>query len=209
MTLTLIIGRKYPKYRGNYSMSEEREKLPEINLQSALEALLFIAPGPVTPDQLAEVMNVPVNQVEAELSTMSEVFEQSRGLRLQFHGGRVQLTTAPELAPFAEKFLGLDVTARLSRAALEALSIIAYRQPVTRPEVDSIRGVNSDGVLKSLLNKGLVQEVGRAEAPGRPILYGTTAEFLQHFGIDSLQKLPPLEQPESAEAEKGIELLKE
>ncbi|GAP20950.1 SMC-Scp complex subunit ScpB [Leptolinea tardivitalis] len=190
-------------------MSEEREKLPEINLQSALEALLFIAPGPVTPDQLAEVMNVPVNQVEAELSTMSEVFEQSRGLRLQFHGGRVQLTTAPELAPFAEKFLGLDVTARLSRAALEALSIIAYRQPVTRPEVDSIRGVNSDGVLKSLLNKGLVQEVGRAEAPGRPILYGTTAEFLQHFGIDSLQKLPPLEQPESAEAEKGIELLKE
>ena len=190
-------------------MSEETQNLTDINLKSALEAMLFIATGPVTPDQLAEVLNVTPRRVQEELEAMSAEFEQARGLRIQLHGGRVQLTTAPELAPLAEKFLGLDVTARLSRAALEALSIVAYRQPVTRPEIDSIRGVNSDGVMKSLLNKGLVQEVGRAEAPGRPILYGTTAEFLQHFGLDSLQKLPPLESAEPVESVDAAPLLKE
>jgi segregation and condensation protein B len=190
-------------------MSEEIENPTEFNLTSTLEALLFIAPGPVTPDQLAEVVELPVNQVNSMLASMSEEYEKYRGLRLQFHGGRVQLTTSPDIAPLAEKFLGLDVTARLSRAALEALSIVAYRQPVTRPEIDSVRGVNSDGVLKSLLNKGLVQEVGRAEAPGRPILYGTTTEFLQHFGLDSLQKLPPLEPAEPVETGDDARLLKD
>lgn len=190
-------------------MSEEIKELAEINVQAVLEALLFIAPGPVTPAQLAEVMEIPVEQVDRQLHALGDSYYQNRGLRLQFHGGRVQLTTAPELAPLAEKFLGLDVTARLSRAALEALSIIAYRQPVTRPEIDSVRGVNSDGVLKSLLNKGLVQEVGRAEAPGRPILYGTTTEFLQHFGLDSLQKLPRLSLEESTESGETPGLLKD
>lgn len=190
-------------------MSEESINSTVIDIQAALEALLFIATGPVTPGQLAEVVDIPVEQVETELAVMSENYQQKHGLRLQFHGGRVQLTTAPDLAPLAEKFLGLDVTARLSRAALEALSIIAYRQPVTRPEIDSVRGVNSDGVLKSLLNKGLLQEVGRAEAPGRPILYGTTAEFLQHFGLDSLQKLPSLEPAEPVESDDSTRLLKD
>jgi segregation and condensation protein B len=92
------------------------------------------------------------------------------------------------------KFLGLEATARLSRAALEALAIIAYRQPITRPGIDAIRGVSSDGVLKSLLNKGLIQEAGRTEGPGRPILFSTTADFLQHFGLSSLEDLPPFEQ---------------
>jgi segregation and condensation protein B len=104
------------------------------------------------------------------------------------------------LAGTVEKFLGLEATARLSRAALEALAIIAYRQPITRPGVDSIRGVNSDGVMKSLLSKGLVQEIGRSDGPGRPILYGTTSEFLQHFGLASLAELPPFEQVEMADA---------
>jgi segregation and condensation protein B len=90
----------------------------------------------------------------------------------------------------------------LSAAALEALAIIAYQEPATRPQVDAIRGVNSDGVLKSLLGKGLIQEVGRAEAPGRPILYSTTAEFLQHFGMNSRDELPPLEEPELEISEK-------
>jgi segregation and condensation protein B len=196
-------------YRGNYSMSDQIQNLPPKNLQAALEALLFIAPGPVTPHQLAETVNLPVEQVEKELSILEERYHEDRGLRLQSHGGRVQLTTAPELAPLAEKFLGLDATSRLSRAALEALAIIAYRQPVTRPEIDSVRGVNSDGVLKSLLNKGLVQEVGRAETPGRPILYGTTAEFLQHFGLDTLQKLPILEPLEPADPAETAGVLKE
>ena len=102
------------------------------------------------------------------------------------------MTSAPEAAEAIETFLGLEATSRLSSAALEALAIIAYQQPVTRPQVDSIRGVNSDGVMKNLLHKGLIQEVGRAEGPGRPILYSTTPEFLGHFGLTSLEKLPPL-----------------
>ena len=92
-----------------------------------------------------------------------------------------------------ERFIGLDATTRLSRAALETLSIIAYQQPVTRPQVDAIRGVNSDGVMRSLLSKGLVEEGGRAEGPGRPILYNTTPEFLQHFGLQSLSALHTLD----------------
>lgn len=104
----------------------------------------------------------------------------------------MQLTTSPDTAADIERFLGLESTSKLSRAALEALAIIAYQQPVTRPEIDAIRGVSSDGVLKSLLSKGLVQEVGRADRPGRPILYVTTSDFLQHFGLNSLEELPPL-----------------
>jgi segregation and condensation protein B len=92
-----------------------------------------------------------------------------------------------------ERFLGLEISSHLSRAALETLSIVAYQQPVTRPQVDSIRGVNSDGVMKSLLHKGLIEDIGRAEGPGRPILYVSSAEFLQHFGLASLDELPPLE----------------
>jgi segregation and condensation protein B len=114
------------------------------------------------------------------------------GIRIQRIHGRIQLTTAPQAASMIERFLGLEATSRLSRAALEALSIIAYKEPVTRPQIDAIRGVNSDGVLKSLLNKGLIQEVGRAEAPGRPILYSITQDFLAHFGLNSLADLPPL-----------------
>ncbi len=115
------------------------------------------------------------------------------GLRLQRHLGRIQLTSAPQAAEVIERFLGLESTSRLTRAALEALAIIAYQQPATRPQVDAIRGVNSDGVLKNLLSKGLVQEVGRAEAPGRPILYGTTPEFLQYFGLNALDEMPVLQ----------------
>jgi segregation and condensation protein B len=125
------------------------------------------------------------------LKNLSAMYADGRGLRIQWHGGRVELTTAPNLATLIERFLGLEATARLSRAGLETLAIVAYRQPVTRPGIDSIRGVNSDGVIKSLLNKGLVQEMGRTEGPGRPILYGTTGAFLQHFGLSSVEELPP------------------
>ena len=105
------------------------------------------------------------------------------------------MTTAPEMAEIVERFLGLEATSRLSRAALETLAIVAYQQPVTRPYIEGVRGVSSDGVMKSLLSKGLVQEVGRAEGPGRPILYGTAPDFLQHFGLNSLTELPPLALP--------------
>jgi segregation and condensation protein B len=161
------------------------------DLVARLEALLFVAPGPVSPAQLAAALEVSLAEVEAGLTQLESEYLQ-RGLRLQRHGENVQLTTAPDLAPVVERYLGLEASSHLSRAALEALAIVAYQQPVTRPQVDAIRGVNSDGVLRSLLSKGLVQEAGRAEGPGRPILYTTTSEFLQHFGLNSLAELPPL-----------------
>lgn len=171
-------------------MSDQDENLQK--LKASLEALLFVAGEPVTPGQLAEALEVPASEVERGLAELAKDFS-TRGLRIQHHAGRVQLTTAPELAREVERFLGLEAQTALSRAALEVLAIIAYEQPVTRPQIDAIRGVNSDGVLKSLLHKGLIQEAGRAEGPGRPILYTTTAEFLQQFGLNSLAELPPFE----------------
>ncbi|HBX69034.1 MAG TPA: SMC-Scp complex subunit ScpB [Chloroflexi bacterium] len=163
----------------------------EISLNAQIEALLFVAPGAVNIGQLATTLGVTNRVVESALEELEQNY-QNRGIRLQRFGGRVQLTSAPEAAEAIETFLGLEATSRLSSAALEALAIIAYQQPVTRPQVDAIRGVNSDGVMKNLLHKGLIQEVGRAEGPGRPILYSTTPEFLGHFGLASLEELPPL-----------------
>lgn len=191
-------------------MSELVKNTPLSNLEACLEALLFVVASPVTVAQLSEALERKPAEVEEALHQLEQTYNQSRGLSLQWHGGRVQLTTAPGMAGLVEKFLGLEATARLSRAALETLAIIAYRQPVTRPGVDAIRGVNSDGVMKSLLNKGLVQEVGRSEGPGRPILYGITAEFLQHFGLSSLVDLPPYERPEIEEEKtNGNNILKD
>lgn len=161
-------------------------------LKAGLEAILFIAPEAVTPAQLSSVLEVSVAEVERGLERLALDY-QDRGLRLQRHAGRIQLTTAPELSELIERFLGLEITSHLSQAALESLAIVAYQQPVTRPQVDSIRGVNSEGVIKSLLHKGLIQDIGRADGPGRPILYSTTPDFLQHFGISSIEDLPPLE----------------
>lgn len=183
----------------------DSETSPELSLPARLEGLLFVAAEPVAAAQLAAALDMNVNVIEKALEELDEQLR-TRGLRLQRHAGRVQLTTAPELADAVEQFLGLEATSRLSRAALETLSIIAYQQPVTRPGVDAVRGVNSDGVMKSLLSKGLLQEVGRAEGPGRPILYGTTPEFLQHFGLNALSELPSLNVPESGE--KDVDLLK-
>lgn len=175
----------------DYSMSEKTSLGVDISLSARLEALLFVAPGAVSLSQLASALEISSKEVQQGLKALEGEYHQ-RGLRLQWHAGRVQLTTAPEVAPWVEHFLGLESSTRLSQAALEVLAIIAYKQPVTRPEVDAIRGVNSDSALKSLLSKGLIEEVGRSEGPGRPILYATTAEFLQHFGLNSLAELPPL-----------------
>jgi segregation and condensation protein B len=160
-----------------------------------LEALLFVATGGVLPAQLATALDLPVREVEKHLDQLENQLaaaEVPHGLRLQRHHGRVQLTTSPEMSADIERFLGLESSSRLSRAALETLAIIAYQQPVTRPEIDAVRGVSSDGVLKSLLSKGLIQEIGRADRPGRPIIYTTTSDFLQYFGLNSLAELPPL-----------------
>ena len=171
----------------------ESENLQKIHseLISSIEALLFVAVEPVSPSQLASVMGITTSEVEGLILILQENYLDG-GIRLQRHSGKIQLVSAPEKAEIIELFLGLEVTRRLSRAALEALAIVAYKQPVTRPSLDAIRGVNSDAVLRSLLNKGLIQETGRSESPGRPILYETTTDFLQYFGLSSLDVLPKL-----------------
>ena len=183
----------------------DSENSSELSLPARLEGLLFVAAEPVAPVQLATALDLTVTVVEKGLEALDQELR-TRGLRLQRNAGRVQLTTAPELADSVEQFLGLEATSRLSRAALEALAIVAYQQPVTRPGVDAVRGVNSDGVIKSLLSKGLLQEAGRAEGPGRPILYGTTPQFLQHFGLNALSELPLLNLPDLSD--KDMSLLK-
>jgi segregation and condensation protein B len=174
----------------------ESENPTLLDIPVALEALLFVSAEPVAPLQLATALDLSVSEVEQGLKQLEDELQMC-GLRLQRHGGRVQLTTAPEMAEMVEHFLGLEATSRLSHAALETLSIVAYQQPVTRPYIEGVRGVSCDGVMKSLLAKGLIQEVGRAEGPGRPILYGTAPDFLQHFGLNSLSELPPLALPEA------------
>ena len=171
-----------------------------LSLVALLESLLFVADGPVAVGRLAQALEVTPDELEAALATLQNACTE-RGVRLQRAGGLVQIITAPEAAPCVERFLGLEARTRLSRAALETLAIIAYRQPVTRPEIETVRGVSSDSVLRTLLSVGLIEEVGRAPTVGRPILYGTTFEFLQHFGLSSLDELPSLD---SLPASEGV-----
>lgn len=174
---------------------EGNEQQPGLNLQARVESLLFVASEPVSIERLASVLEVDAGQVEAVLHHLEAEYE-GRGMRLQRKGRRVQMVTAPEAADLVRSFLGLELGGKLSPAALETLAIVAYSQPVTRAEIESVRGVNSDSVLRTLLNRGLLEEIGRLEQAGRPIIYGTTFEFLQQFGLSSLEQLPPLNPPE-------------
>ena len=178
--------------------SSEQNIEIEPPLSTKLEAMLFVAGEPVTTSQLATALDVAPSVIERGLNELGASLS-AGGLRLQRHLGRVQLTTAPQLAELIERFLGLEATTHLTRAALETLAIIVYQQPITRPQIDSIRGVNSDSMMKSLLHKGLILESGRADGPGRPILYSTTPEFLQHFGLNSILEMPSLAKPEDDE----------
>jgi segregation and condensation protein B len=155
-----------------------------------LESLLFVAEEPLELGVLARSLGVSRAAVgEAVDGLASECAE--RGVRVQRSGELVQLVTAPEAAPYVERFLEMDHH-RLSTAALESLAIIAYRQPVTRAVINSIRGVDSDRVVATLMGRGLVEEVGRAQTIGRPALLGTTVRFLEYFGLEKPDDLPPL-----------------
>jgi segregation and condensation protein B len=176
-------------------MLPNSEALP---LSSLLESILFVADAPVSVQQLAKLLQVSTEQIMQAIDELQAAL-QNRGVRLQWQQDRVQLTTAPASAKLVEAFLGLGATQPLSRAALETLAVIAYRQPVTRPQVDAVRGVNSDAMLKRLQSAGLIDDVGRANGPGRPVLYATSSMFLQVFGLQDLRELPPLPStPESA-----------
>jgi segregation and condensation protein B len=163
----------------------------KLSIEARVEALLFVAPGLVSPAQLAAALDTTPKEIEKALTAVEESLA-NRGIRVQRYKGELRLVSAPEAAPLVERFLDLEATTRLSNAALETLSIVAYQQPITRPQIDSVRGVNSDSSLRSLLTHGLVEEAGRADGPGRPILYATTPEFLQQFGLSKIEELPAL-----------------
>lgn len=165
--------------------------LNEISMTALLESVLFVASGPLSVGRLAKVLETTPAVIDNLLHDLETDYRE-RGIKLQWSGSEVQLTTAPESSHVVERLLGLELTTRLSQAALEVLAIIAFLQPATRPQIDRIRGVNSDSSLRTLLSQGLIEEVGRLEGPGRPILYSTTPEFLQYFGMGSLDELPSL-----------------
>jgi segregation and condensation protein B len=163
-----------------------------VQIKSLVESLLFVADRPVRVHELAAAIEANTDEVESALQSLSSEY-QARGIRLQRKGDEIQMVSAPEAGPHIERFLGLEISGRLSVAALETLSIVAYRQPVTRAQIDAIRGVQSDGVLRSLVRRGLIEQIGRAPTVGRPNLYGTTFEFLQQFGLQGLSELPDWE----------------
>jgi segregation and condensation protein B len=162
------------------------------DLEAYLEALLFIAERPLTSAEVGELADVPRLQAEAALAGLAErLATDGRGIRLQRHDDAWQLATAPEVGARLAAYAAREES-RLSPAALEALAVVAYRQPCTRGDVERIRGVDSDYVIRSLLHRRLVVEVGRRDTPGRPVLFGTTFTFLERFGLISLDDLPPL-----------------
>ncbi len=161
---------------------------------AAVEAVLFVAEKPVSRSELARIVSVGPRAVADALRELSDAYE-GTGLRLAHEGDDWQIVTAPGQAPYVAAFLGAD-RLRLSPAALETLAVIAYRQPVTRGEVEAIRGVNCDQTIYTLMQRRLIEERGRREVPGRPILYGTTWEFLECFGLSSLDDLPRALTPE-------------
>ena len=177
-------------------MSEnQHEELQETggNLAGRIEAILFVAGEAVRVDDLAKALNVSVREVEAELVRIRDDFDfHQRGFTLKRFGHQVQLATRALYSTDVVRLLQPVQKQCLSQAAMETLAVVAYKQPVTRAEVEQIRGVKCDYSLQSLMNKELIMEVGRKEALGRPILYGTTENFLAHFGLTNLDDLPPM-----------------
>lgn len=176
---------------------------------AALEALLFVAKEPLSITRLAEILEISAEDVSELLQGLKDRYENADCgfILIELENG-FRLGTKPELAGYIE-VLYKQPSQVLSNAALEVLSIIAYKQPVTRGEIDFIRGVQSDRALATLVEKGLAKDIGRKEGPGRPILYGTTEDFLLHFGLKSLQELPALERPEGEDSGEENEAMEE
>jgi segregation and condensation protein B len=159
--------------------------------EHALEALLFVAERPLSRREIASLAGTDRATVDARLGDL-EVSLRSRGIRLLIDGDRIELATAPAGGALVARYVGADAV-RLSPASLETLAIVAYRQPVTKSAIERIRGVDSDYTIRTLLHRRFVVELGRSDAPGRPFLYGTGFEFLERFGLTSLDELPPLD----------------
>jgi len=164
-------------------------------IKHAIEALLFASEKPLSPEQIQEAFeeDLGAQEIRRALEALKkEYIEGNRGFKLFEIAGGFQLVSDPRFASYLKRFYQAREKKRLSQASLETLSVIAYRQPATRADIEFIRGVNVDGAIKTLLEKGLIRIVGRKEVPGRPMLYGTTKEFLEHFGMNSIKELPAL-----------------
>jgi segregation and condensation protein B len=176
-------------------MKELREIKSKYSLRAIIESLLFVAVIPISVNQLSDALSETVRTIENALKELDDHYKKTSGLRLQWKGNKVQLVSSPDLAQVIEDFLGIETTTTLSQASLETMAIIAYKQPISRPMIEDVRGVNSDGVVRNLLSKGLIEEIGRSDGAGRAILYGTSTDFLNHFGLTSISELPPFDIP--------------
>jgi segregation and condensation protein B len=173
--------------------SELRSLTLDDEARKAIEAILLVVEEPVEANTLAQVLEAPTEEVIATLRALrAEYVDQGRGFVLREVAGGWRLYTDPGAAPYVERFVLRGRSGRLSQAALETLAIVAYKQPVTRAQISEIRGVEADGAIRSLVSRGLVEEVGRDPGPGQPLLYGTTAKLLEQLGLDGLAQLPPL-----------------
>jgi segregation and condensation protein B len=173
--------------------TDDRDVSDDAGASRALEALLFVSDEPLADSVLAQALEVDRRTAAALCDQLQrELEERGSGLVLRNVAGGWRLYTHPDTAPVVERFVLSSRQARLTKASLETLAIVAYKQPVTRHQVSSIRGVNSDGVLRALTDRGLIEEAGRDDAPGRPVLYATTPGFLERLGLPSLSSLPPL-----------------
>jgi segregation and condensation protein B len=181
----------------------------EGNLKGRIEAILFVAGEAVTVKELARALQTEEKAVKAELNAIRDEYDyDQRGFLLKRFGDKVQLATRPLYAQDVLRLLQPVQQQSLSQAAMETLAVVAYKQPVTRAEVEQVRGVKCDYSLQSLINKGLIKETGRKDTIGRPILFGTTDEFLSHFGLEGLEYLPPLpENPQESSPEEAEEEL--
>ena len=181
----------------------------EGNLKGRIEAILFVAGEAVTVKELARALQTEEKAVKAELNAIRDEYDyDQRGFLLKRFGDKVQLATRPLYAQDVLRLLQPVQQQSLSQAAMETLAVVAYKQPVTRAEVEQVRGVKCDYSLQSLINKGLIKETGRKDTIGRPILFGTTDEFLSHFGLEGLEYLPPLpENPQESSPEEAEEAL--
>jgi segregation and condensation protein B len=174
-------------------MSHERSPDRSASIRRAVEAILFLSDEPVSSSVLAQGVEIGRREIEALLRGLAlEYEERGSGIVLKEIAGGWRLVTHPDASPYVQEFIASSRHSRLTRASLETLAIVAYKQPVTRHQISSIRGVDSVGVLRALVERGLVEEVGRDDGPGRASLYGTTSQFLERLGLASLADLPPI-----------------
>lgn len=183
-------------------------------LKGAIEALVFISEGPITITEIQNILEgLDLETIQVTIEELKNEYEQrNSGIKIMEVAGGYQMVTSPNYVNFIKKFYKIKHAEKLTLPALETLSIIAYKQPATKLEIETIRGVNIDGVMKNLLEKGLIRIVGRKEVIGRPFVYGTTRNFLEYFGLNSLEELPPIENFVQALSEReiaGITPLKE